>query len=70
VSTGIYKKPIGVEVVDTRKTDFLFFHKAEDIGRTSCILHCKVSKSILLIAFVSFNAMDIPMRFVFIVHIV
>jgi hypothetical protein len=69
VSIGIHGKPIGIELVERRRTGFLSFHKIEEICCDSCILHSKVPWGIVLNAYVSLSAMDILIQFNFIVHI-
>jgi hypothetical protein len=42
VSTGTHGKPIGIALVEKRRTGFLSFHKTEDIDLESCIRQSKV----------------------------
>jgi hypothetical protein len=43
VSTNIHRKPIGITLVERKKTGFLSVHKTEDIDLDSYIRQSKVS---------------------------
>jgi hypothetical protein len=62
VSTDTYGNPVGMVLVERRRTGFLSFHKTEDIDLDSYIRQSKIPWGILLHALVFLKALGISMR--------